>query len=158
VRRFAAIAAVVIAATACTPQQVQSFADDIGFHLEPGDAEAIAEWTETQDCLPEYGFGQYVECAVSDAARSHGIDQARFARLVWCESRFDPDARNRYSSATGLAQFLTGTWDWVAELGAPHADEDRTHGRANAFTAAWLIARTDLGGWSHWNASRGCWS
>lgn len=31
-------------------------------------------------------------------------------RIIWCESRWYPDAENNNSTASGLAQFLDGTW------------------------------------------------
>lgn len=34
-------------------------------------------------------------------------------RVVWRESRFDPNAANPSSSARQLYQFLRGTWNWI---------------------------------------------
>lgn len=145
----------VALATACTPADVTEWFDG---NISAGDAAAVAEWVNNRDCLPRYDESPYIECAVADAALQYGIDRATLADLVWCESRFDPEARNPRSTATGLAQFLDGTWRWVDELGAPFTHLPRTDARANAFTAAWLIHRTDLGGIGHWNASKGCWA
>ena len=62
-----------------------------------------------------------VLAAVRDAARESGIDPALLMAIAWRESRFDPRARNRRSSAQGLLQFTSGTWlQIIRELGAQH--------------------------------------
>lgn len=58
--------------------------------------------------------------------------------VVWCESRWNPSARNR-SGATGLFQILGGPLD-------PKANVER----------AYEMYRTR--GWQPWNASKRCWS
>lgn len=42
-------------------------------------------------------------------------------KVIDCESKFDPHARNPHSTAKGLAQFLDGTWAWIK---APMTQED----------------------------------
>lgn len=60
--------------------------------------------TETEDsiCL-----------VVESAARSHDLPVAFFARVIWQESRFDPEAvgplTRRGARAQGIAQFMPGT-------------------------------------------------
>lgn len=59
--------------------------------------------------------------AMRDAARDTSVDPGLLMALAWRESRFDPRARNRQSSATGLLQFTSGTWlQTVREFGAQH--------------------------------------
>lgn len=41
-------------------------------------------------------------------------DVAWAMRVMACESGGDPNAKNRHSTASGLMQFLRGTWDSVA--------------------------------------------
>lgn len=48
--------------------------------------------------------------AIQSAAQKAGIDPHLLAAVAWRESRFDPSARSRQSSATGLLQFTKGTW------------------------------------------------
>lgn len=76
--------------------------------------------------------------------------------VIWCESRYDPNADNPNSSAAGLWQFIRSTWNWVAGvLGLPSYDAGGPYDPDHATrAAAWLSSN---GGWQHWNASRGCW-
>ena len=60
-------------------------------------------------------------------------------RIIQCESLGDPEAYNPYSGASGLFQFLPGTWAVIASKagfgGASAFDPE-----ANIGTAAWLAA------------------
>lgn len=149
------VALALLALTACTPLQVHDYAATEGIDLSWDEAEAVAEWIDT-DCLPDWDGPVVVECAVRDAAHQYGLPVATFARLIDCESRFDPAAVNARSGATGPAQFLASTWEWVDSMGAPWTHLGRDDPRANVFTAAWLISRDDLGGVGHWSPSAGC--
>ncbi len=51
-----------------------------------------------------------VKEAISLAAFTYGVDAGAMSRIAFCESRFDPNARNPTSTASGLFQFLTSTW------------------------------------------------
>lgn len=136
--------------SSCTVQEVTDFATKNGVNITVAEAEAISSFLTTQDCLPNYDESQLVECAIKDAANRYNVNVDRMARIANCESGFDPKIKNRRSSALGLFQFLTSTWVWIQDAGAPYAHLDRTHARANAFTAAWLMARPSLGGFGHW--------
>ena len=62
-----------------------------------------------------------VKDAIQTAARESGIDPNLLTAIAWRESRFDPGAGNRHSSAQGLLQFTTGTWlQAVRNYGAQH--------------------------------------
>ena len=39
------------------------------------------------------------------------VDPDKFIRLITCESQWDPKAKNPVSSARGLLQYLSGTWE-----------------------------------------------
>ena len=74
--------------------------------------------------------------------------------VMWCESRGNPDAKNPTSSATGLFQFLSGTWAW-ASVEAGWSGYSRLDPEANIASAAWLVdysIRTNhpYGAWGHW--------
>ena len=57
--------------------------------------------------------------------------------IIQCESLGDPDAVNRYSGASGLFQFMPGTWA-VASVEAGVADRSVFDGEANIIAASWL--------------------
>ncbi len=81
-------------------------------------------------------------------------DVDRAMAVMACESKGDPNAKNPGSSASGLFQHLASQWAPRAEaIGYPEASVFDPV--ANVAAAAWLVY--DGGGWSHWNASRGCW-
>lgn len=59
--------------------------------------------------------------AIRQAADDMGVDPHLLMALAWRESRFDPAAANRLSSACGLLQFTSETWlQNVREFGARH--------------------------------------
>lgn len=71
-----------------------------------------------------------------------------------CESRGDPEAVSPESDASGLFQFLAGTW-LFASAGAGFGAADRTDPEANIAAAAWLVERSEAlahprGAWGHW--------
>lgn len=72
-------------------------------------------------------------------------------RIVYCESKGDPNVKNRYSTAGGLAQYLDRTWAATPEgqLGLSKYDP-------NAALSA-MTRDIAQGLQSKWNASRGCW-
>ena len=78
--------------------------------------------------------------------------------VMYCESRGNPLAVNPESGATGLFQFMEGTWRWVApRAGYPQAD--RTDPVANIVSAAYLVdysIRTNhrWGAWGRWSCRR----
>jgi soluble lytic murein transglycosylase-like protein len=67
----------------------------------------------------------------------HPWDVGVAQRIVWCESRGNPNARNR-SGATGLFQILGGSLDPVANV-----------------ATAYEMYRAR--GWQPWSTSRSCW-
>jgi len=75
-------------------------------------------------------------------------------RVMSCESGGNPDAVHPGSDATGLFQFLAGTWAFSSvEAGFPGAS--RFDAEANVAAAAWLVdysIKTDhpRGAWGHW--------
>lgn len=70
-------------------------------------------------------------------------------RIIQCESLGDPEAYNPYSGASGLFQFLPGTWAVIASKagfgGASAFDPE-----ANIGTAAWLAAYYQTLGRNPW--------
>lgn len=65
-------------------------------------------------------------------------------RVASCESGFNPNAYNGIEGATGVFQFLYGTW-----LGTPYRNYSRTNGWANV-EAAWYVFARDGHTWREW--------
>jgi hypothetical protein len=69
-----------------------------------------------------------VKASITSAAQTHGVDEGYLAAIAQKESSFNPTARAKTSSATGLFQFTDKTWDDVVakhkkELGLQGADQ-----------------------------------
>src|SRR5581483_2588732 len=62
---------------------------------------------------PDVGTAEAICLMIESAARANGLPLEFFARLIWQESRFQPDAvgpMTRYGQrAQGIAQFMPGT-------------------------------------------------
>ena len=71
-------------------------------------------------------------------------------RIIACESRGNPNAKNKGSSAAGLWQFLRSTWDRAAaSTGSPTYSQGGPYDPVWAtINAAWLRARGS--GWNQW--------
>ncbi len=71
-------------------------------------------------------------------------DVNRAVRVAWCESRFDPQAVDLNTGATGLFKHLPRYWpDRTANAGFPGADP--TNPEASVAAAAWEVY--EGGGW-----------
>jgi hypothetical protein len=81
---------------------------------------------------------------IIDAFSPLGQDAVTWAlRIAFCESRYHPNSVNSESGATGLFQFMAGTWS-----GTPWASQSRLDPVANAQAAAWLYATYGPGRWT----------
>lgn len=137
---------ILLSFTACTPAEVDQWFDDvIGHDISKEEAIDIANWINSQDCLPGYDREQYTECAIKDMAERFGLPVSSFASLSWCESRITVDAENPHSSASGLFQFLDSTWNYTA---SQTGHWDVYNARQHAFNAAWLWVNHGRGQWS----------
>jgi hypothetical protein len=81
--------------------------------------------------------------AISLASTTYGIDYWMLRRKAACESRFNPNARNPMSTASGLFQFLTSTWQTT-----PYRRQSIWSPYANALAAGWMHARGRGNEWS----------
>ena len=79
-----------------------------------------------------------------------GADVDIAMRIISCESRGNPNAKNRSSTAAGLWQFLRSTWDRAARAtGSPSYSAGGPYDPVWAtINAAWLRARGS--GWNQW--------
>lgn len=68
-----------------------------------------------------FAGGARVQAAIASAASATGVDFTYLMHQARVESGFDPDARARTSSATGLYQFIEQSWlGVVAKHGTEH--------------------------------------
>jgi len=80
---------------------------------------------------------------------SPGWDVIRMSRIAYRESRCQPAARNRSSSATGLLQILASHCPWLARQMGTWCTRDRlTDPTFNVQAAAVLWAEQGYGAWS----------
>lgn len=80
------------------------------------------------------------------------VDEA--LRVMACESRGNPNAKNSSSSATGLFQFLDRTWAWMSVMSG-WGGYSRLDPEANVAVAAYLVdfsirSGHPGGAWGHW--------
>lgn len=73
------------------------------------------------------------------------------ARIIACESGGNPTAENPTSSAAGLYQFTSGTWNNYQ--GYPTASSAPPEVQRAKFQEVWA----EGAGAFHWASSRGCW-
>lgn len=88
-----------------------------------------------------------VPALIAEVALEHGLSPAWMHRIAWCESRFQPWARNRRSGAAGLWQFMPGTWRWMSAQ-AGLAGSSPYDPWASTEVAAWAFERGYARHWS----------
>ena len=69
------------------------------------------------------------------AAVAYHVDAGTLIRKARCESNLNPDAKNRYSTASGVGQFLDSTW-----ASTPFAQFSVFDPVANPMAMAWMHA------------------
>jgi Transglycosylase SLT domain len=86
----------------------------------------------------------YIGKIITDAFSPLGQNAVVWAmRIAYCESRYHPWSVNVWSGASGLFQFMAGTWS-----GTPWASKSRLDPVANAQAAAWLYKTYGPGRWT----------
>ena len=70
-------------------------------------------------------FPEYIEWKIRSQAAEHSIDSNIAFAIAMCESNLNPYAKNPNSSARGLYQFLTGTWEWIGADGSRDDSEEQ---------------------------------
>jgi hypothetical protein len=104
---------------------------------------------------PGHGFRAYTREEVKHLIRVHaaayGIDANLPLAIAHCESGFKWNAANSRSSASGVFQYVSGTWRRTREgrKGTSVFDTE-AHIRM-------AVAQIATLGTAAWNASRGCW-
>jgi hypothetical protein len=82
--------------------------------------------------------------AIRLAAIAYGVDYGQMYNIADCETggSFNRYSKNRHSSASGLFQFLAGTF-----AGTPYGRESIWSPYANALAAGWMMAHGRRGEW-----------
>jgi hypothetical protein len=82
--------------------------------------------------------------AIRLASIAYGVDQGQMMAIASCETggSFNRYSKNPSSSASGLFQFLTGTF-----AGTPYGRESIWSPYANALAAGWMMAHGRRGEW-----------
>ena len=100
----------------------------------------------TNEAPPQTPPASDVPALIAEASQRWGLDSTQMLRVAWCESKYDPAAYNRRSGASGLFQFIPGTWSRAsAAVGMGWASPFDPV--ANVEAAAWLM-KTE--GPRHW--------
>ena len=115
-------------------------------------AAVVAAETKGRVPLPRAGRSRPPSRRGGAPARPHPADvEAALTRIMMCESGGNPTAQNPRSTASGLFQYLRGTWNgYGGYRDAKDAPPE----------LQWQRARSDyarLGG-RPWAASRSCWA
>jgi soluble lytic murein transglycosylase-like protein len=79
---------------------------------------------------------------ITDAAKRYNQSPEAMIAVARCESNLDPNAYNRSSGASGLFQFLPGTWRTT-----PYASANIFDPVASANAAAWMWSVGRRGEW-----------
>jgi regulator of protease activity HflC (stomatin/prohibitin superfamily) len=86
----------------------------------------------------------YIAKIITDAFSPLGPAAVQWAmNVAYCESRYHPNSVNSDSGASGLFQFMPGTWS-----GTPWANQSPFDPVANAQAAAWLYSHYGPGRWT----------
>jgi len=86
--------------------------------------------------------GGSVTDIITEAANRYGQSPAAMLAVAKCESHLDPNAANSRSGASGLFQFLPGTWKTT-----PYASYSIFDPWANANAAGWMWSVGRRGEW-----------
>jgi hypothetical protein len=88
-----------------------------------------------------------IESVIRAAAVTWGADVDQLLRIAWCESRYNPAAYNASSGASGLFQFISGTWA-INSVRAGYGGASVFDPVANANTAAMMFANSQAAQWA----------
>ncbi|HXV70546.1 MAG TPA: hypothetical protein VEB69_04025 [Acidimicrobiia bacterium] len=130
----------VVAAVAAEPVESEQTEDT-------GDGTTVAgdEGSQTSVETPTSGWLSEVEVRTYVKAYFEPTDVNKAIRIAWCESRFDPNAKDLRTGGIGLFNHLPKYWETRAEnAGFPGADP--TDPEASTAAAAWEVYHG--AGWS----------
>lgn len=125
-----------------TPNGSTSLPQNLGRTRNLGEPQEASHRTEIESYI-EQVFGKHAETA---------------KRIAFCESSFNPHAKHKVSSATGLYQFIDKTWVWVrGKMGRDTSLSLKTDWKESVDTAYKLFEIYGFNSTASWHASAGCW-
>ncbi len=112
-------------------------------YLDPGEGggETASEAAPAPAAAPASSGNSIVDI-ITEAANKYGQNPASMIAIARCESGLNPQAYNRSSGASGLFQFLPGTWRTT-----PFASYSIFDPWASANAAAWMWSQGRRGEW-----------
>lgn len=106
---LAALCVATVSITSCNATEVQAVADHYGIAISADQAEQVASYYHSQPdeaaaVIDELSRPCDVECMIRRAWPDNTEDRA--VRVARCESKLDPTAANKRTSARGLFQIM----------------------------------------------------
>lgn len=98
-----------------------------------------------------------IEERIGRRAAALGLDPVKAQSIAWAESRFNPNAKNASSTASGVFQFLDGTFKEYCIRRYEFATSTAQKNDPNIQTECALRMLEMPGGDSHWDPSRSMW-
>jgi len=115
-----------------------------GQYLDPGEGgdETTGEAAPAPVVAAPASSGNPIVDIITEAANKYGQNPAAMISIARCESGLNPQAYNSRSGASGLFQFLPGTWRTT-----PFASYSIFDPWASANAAAWMWSQGRRGEW-----------
>ena len=107
---------------------------------------AVPEVRRVGTFVPAPAAGGDIPSIIRAAAATWGADATQMLRVSYCESRYNPNAVNASSGASGLFQFLPSTWAYQSPR-AGYAGASPFDPVANANVAAFMFANGQARQW-----------
>jgi uncharacterized protein YraI len=101
-----------------------------------------AAQTPVQPAAPVSRSGNPIVDIITEAANRYGQSPSAMLAVARCESNLNPNSVNKHSGASGLFQFLPGTWRTT-----PYASYSIFDPWANANAAGWMWSVGRRGEW-----------
>ena len=112
---------------------------------ESAQTTSLAATASAEATMPGTGWLSEIEVRALVSLYFKAADVNRAVRVAWCESKFDPKAKDQRSGGVGLFKHLPKYWpDRTEAAGFP--DAPPTDPEASVAAAAWAIYN-DEGGW-----------
>ena len=116
----------------------------------------VRQVSEAESQVSAEDTGMTIEEQIRKIAKERNFDDVLLTNIAFCESSYNPKATNGTSSATGLFQYLKGTWEEAVKIrGLDWTLEDRTNIEKSTDMIMWHIERGNL---SKWDESKNCWN